>query len=72
MMCAAIVQIEWNFAQPATLELTHNWGTESDPNFKTHNGNEEPKGYGKYTFLLVRLVRLIVKSCSLETFFVAK
>lgn len=28
------------------LELTHNWGTESDPNFKYHNGNEKPQGYG--------------------------
>lgn len=25
---------EWMFQQPATLELTHNWGTESDPEFK--------------------------------------
>jgi len=29
------------------LELTHNWGTESDPDFKGyHNGNSEPKGFG--------------------------
>lgn len=29
------------------LELTHNYGTEDDPNFKIANGNEEPgKGYG--------------------------
>lgn len=28
------------------LELTHNWGTESDPDFKYHNGNEQPQGYG--------------------------
>ena len=29
------------------MELTHNWGTESDPNFKGyHNGNDEPQGYG--------------------------
>ncbi len=35
------------FSQPATLELTHNWGTESDDNFKGfHSGNDEPKGYG--------------------------
>lgn len=24
----------WTFAQKATIELTHNWGTESDPEFK--------------------------------------
>lgn len=28
------------------LELTHNYGTENDPEFKYHNGNEDPKGFG--------------------------
>ncbi|KAK9462034.1 Glyoxalase/Bleomycin resistance protein/Dihydroxybiphenyl dioxygenase [Lipomyces oligophaga] len=29
------------------LELTWNWGTESDPDFKGyHNGNDEPQGFG--------------------------
>ena len=29
------------------IELTHNYGTESDPNFKVANGNSEPgKGFG--------------------------
>jgi len=29
------------------LELTHNWGTESDPNYKVNNGNVEPyRGFG--------------------------
>lgn len=27
-----------------------NWGTENDPNFKYHNGNQEPKGFGKICF----------------------
>ncbi|KAF4371505.1 hypothetical protein G4B88_008220 [Cannabis sativa] len=31
----------------ATIELTHNWGTESDPEFKGyHNGNSDPRGFG--------------------------
>jgi len=31
----------------ATLELTHNWGTESDADFKGyHTGNSDPRGYG--------------------------
>ena len=28
------------------LELTWNYGTEKDANFKYHNGNAEPKGFG--------------------------
>lgn len=31
----------------ALLQLTHNWGTESDPDFKGYaSGNSEPKGFG--------------------------
>lgn len=46
-MCLLGAQIEWQFSRKATVELTHNWGTESDPNFKGyHNGNDEPQGYG--------------------------
>ncbi|KAH9325327.1 hypothetical protein KI387_005505, partial [Taxus chinensis] len=37
----------WTFSRKATIELTHNWGTESDPDFKGyHNGNSEPRGFG--------------------------
>ncbi|KAG4988969.1 hypothetical protein JHK82_031299 [Glycine max] len=37
----------WTFSQKATMELTDNWGTENDPEFKGyHNGNSEPLGYG--------------------------
>ncbi|KAL8451923.1 hypothetical protein Emag_002575 [Eimeria magna] len=28
------------------LELIHNHGTENDPSFKYHNGNDEPQGFG--------------------------
>ena len=28
------------------LELTWNYGTEKDPDFKYHSGNEEPQGFG--------------------------
>lgn len=27
-------RVQWTFSQPACLELTHNWGTETDPEFK--------------------------------------
>ena len=36
----------WVFDQPALLELTHNYGTEKDPAFSYHNGNDEPRGFG--------------------------
>jgi lactoylglutathione lyase len=29
-----------------TLELTHNHGTESDPNFSYHNGRKAPSAHG--------------------------
>ena len=32
--------------KPALLELTHNHGTEDDPEFAHHNGNDEPRGFG--------------------------
>ena len=39
-------RIKWAFSQPGTIELTHNWGTENDPDFKYHNGNDDPRGFG--------------------------
>ncbi|KAJ8983354.1 hypothetical protein NQ317_003160 [Molorchus minor] len=39
-------RISWTFGRKATIELTHNWGTENDDNYKSHNGNQEPKGFG--------------------------
>lgn len=36
----------WAFTRPATIELTHNWGSESDPDQKYHNGNSDPRGFG--------------------------
>ncbi|RZF37419.1 hypothetical protein LSTR_LSTR011696 [Laodelphax striatellus] len=37
---------EWTFSRKATVELTHNWGTENDPDCKYHNGNSDPRGFG--------------------------
>jgi len=39
-------QAKWVFSRPALLELTHNWGTEKDPDFSYHNGNDDPRGFG--------------------------
>ncbi|MEH3122542.1 MAG: lactoylglutathione lyase [Sphingomonas phyllosphaerae] len=35
------------FTRETTLELTHNWGTESDAAFSGyHSGNTDPRGFG--------------------------
>ncbi|CCE63004.1 hypothetical protein TPHA_0D03690 [Tetrapisispora phaffii CBS 4417] len=35
------------FGYSGVLELTHNWGTEDDPDYKVNNGNVEPhRGFG--------------------------
>ena len=42
---------EASFGQAGVLELTHNWGTESDPEFPGyHNGNDAPQGFGHIAF----------------------
>jgi lactoylglutathione lyase len=38
--------VEKAFAVSGLLELTHNWGSETDENLQMHSGNEEPKGFG--------------------------
>ncbi|AKJ29374.1 lactoylglutathione lyase [Caldimonas brevitalea] len=40
----------WTFAQRGVLEFTHNWGTEADPDFKYHDGNAQPQGFGHICF----------------------
>lgn len=40
----------WMFGQRGVLELTHNWGTESDADLKYHDGNAQPQGFGHICF----------------------
>ena len=40
----------WAFAQRGVLELTHNWGTEAQADFKYHDGNAQPQGFGHICF----------------------
>ena len=42
----AAERARWLFGQPALLELTHNWGTEKEPDFSYHDGNTDPRGFG--------------------------
>lgn len=40
----------WTFSQKGLLELTHNWGTETQDDFAYHDGNAEPQGFGHICF----------------------
>lgn len=40
----------WTFAQRGILELTHNWGSEAQADFRYHDGNAQPQGFGHICF----------------------
>lgn len=40
----------WTFRQRGILELTHNWGTEDQAEFRYHDGNAQPQGFGHICF----------------------
>jgi lactoylglutathione lyase len=45
----------WTFSQRGILELTHNWGTETQADFKYHDGNAQPQGFGHICFSVPEL-----------------
>ncbi|WP_026987375.1 lactoylglutathione lyase [Fodinicurvata fenggangensis] len=49
----------WTFSQRGILELTHNWGTEKDPDATYHNGNDQPQGFGHICISVPDLDRAI-------------
>jgi lactoylglutathione lyase len=49
----------YTFGGRGVLELTHNWGTESDPAFKYHDGNAQPQGFGHICFSVPDLAAAI-------------
>lgn len=40
----------WTFSQRGILEFTHNWGTEEQADFRYHDGNAQPQGFGHICF----------------------
>lgn len=38
----------WAMSRKATIELTHNWGTENQEGEVYHNGNSDPRGVSDY------------------------
>lgn len=49
----------WTFSQRGLLELTHNWGTETQDDFHYHNGNAEPQGFGHICFAVPDLAAAV-------------
>ena len=60
------------FSRPALLELTHNWGTESDPEQQYHNGNQDPRGFGHIGFAVPDLAAACDRFDALEVPFVKR
>lgn len=42
----SVKRAEYVLSQKAMLELTHNYGTETDEAFSYHDGNTDPRGFG--------------------------
>ena len=47
---AAAAALNYLASQAGLLELTHNWVTETDAEFKYHDGNAQPQGFGHICF----------------------
>ena len=47
------------FAQTGILELTHNWVTKDDADFKNHNGNAQPQEFGRICFSVPNLAAAV-------------
>ena len=50
---------QWTFSQQSILELTHNWGTETQADFQYHDGNAKPQGFGHICFAVPHLEQAV-------------
>lgn len=67
------VSLEFLTAQAGLIELTHNHGTESDPEFQGyHNGNSDPRGFGHIGFTVPDVTAACARFASLAVEFVKK
>lgn len=55
----ATARTAWTFSQRGILELTHNWGTQDQPDFSYHDGNSEPQGFGHICFAVPDLAAAV-------------
>ncbi|GAB2786460.1 lactoylglutathione lyase [Halomonas shantousis] len=46
----------WTLSRQGVLELTHNWGTEDQADFRYHDGNAQPQGFGHICFSVPDLI----------------
>ena len=60
------------FGRAGVLELTHNWGTEDDPDFAYHDGNAEPRGFGHIALAVPDLAEAVARFDAADARFVKR